>query len=400
MIPARLLRIAVVGFLLAAAVATAHAGTARRIALGGDVGYEPDADEARRWYASLVDHPDRFFFEFGELLAAGGSRVPDPGMIGHGGGVQVRLAADPRWGTASVAFEDGQEHGSNDGAFGLGWARRFGCVDVGLGGRFTTFGESSTGTEAGDRVDAQYFHQYGFGLRGAPRHDLTVELAGEIINSMAESHDAVHHLNATSTWSSFGLRARCSLAVTAELRLVPQVDHFRDSRPAFDDQLAGPADLDARLTRLGLAVLLQRDPRTLVIIGAEYREGRDDRRARTAESVDFARTSKERSFYHLRGRCAVEAALRPWLTLRAAITYVRADDKERLNLSTAETVAEARLETTVATPLSLGLGVQWAGWTLDLAWNDSAPLNDGLTASGPLAGIASGYSALSLACAF
>lgn len=400
MLPARMVRIAVVGFLLATAVATAHAGTARRIALGGDVGYEPDADEARRWYASLVDQPDRIFFEFGELLAGGGSRVPDPGMIGHGGGLQARLADDPRWGTASVTFEDGQDHGSNDGVFGLGWARRFGCVEAGLGCRFTTFGESSTGTEAGDRVDAQYFHQYGFGLRGAPHPDLTVELAGEIINSMAESHDAVHHLNATSTWSSFGLRARCSLAVTPELRLVPQVDHFRDSRPAFDDQLAGPADLDTRLTRVGLAVLSQPDLSTLVIVAAEYRAGRDNSRARTAESTDFAWTSKERTFYHLRGRGAVEAALRSWLTLRAAITYVRADDKEWLNLSTAETVTEARLETTVATPLSLGLGVQWAGWTLDLAWNDSAPLNDGLTASGPLAGVGSGYSALSLACAF
>lgn len=400
MLPVRMVRIAAAVVLLAVAAVSAHAGTARRIALGGDVGYEPDADEARRWYASLVDHPDRLFFEFGELLAGGGGRVPDPGMIGHGGGVQARLSADPRWGTASVTFEDGQEHGSNDGAFGLGWARRFGGVDVGVGGRFTTFGESSTGTQAGDRVDAQYFHQYGFGLRGAPRPDLTVELAGEIINSMAESHDAVHHLNATSTWSSFGLRSRCSLAVTPELRLVPQVDHFRDSRSAFDDQLAGPADLDARLTRVGLAVLSQPDPRTLVIIAAEYRTGRDDRRARTAESTDFAWTSKERSFYHLRGRGAVEAALRPWLTLRAAVTYVRADDKEWLNLSTAETVAEARLETTVATPLSLGLGVQWAGWTLDLAWNDSAPLNDGLTGSGPLAGLEDGYSALSLACAF
>jgi hypothetical protein len=165
-------------------------------------------------------------------------------------------------------------------------------------------------------------------------------------------------------------------------------------------ELGGPAGIDARLTRIGLAVLARVDPRTLVIVGGEYRVGRDRLRARTDGSADFDWTASDRSFYHLRGRGAVEAEVRPWLTLRAAVTYLRADDEQQRVLLAETPLRESRIETTVATPLSLGLGVRHAGWSLDLAWNDRSPLNDGLSGFGPLAGTEGAYSALSLAVGF
>lgn len=113
-------------FAIATGGTHAQAGTARRLAFGGDTACLPGADESREWYARLADAADQAYFEFGDVLAGTGAVVPERGLLGHGGGVRLRLSADPRWGTAAFEFQDDGERGRTDGAFAAGWARSFG----------------------------------------------------------------------------------------------------------------------------------------------------------------------------------------------------------------------------------------------------------------------------------
>ena len=104
--------------------------------------------------------------------------------------MHARLSQDGRWGTAAFYFQDHLRRGDTDGAFTALWARRFGPVEAGCGGRFTTYGDSRIGSTVGDRIDAQYFHHYGMGCASTPVR-LRLEIAGEIVNSRAESHGAL-----------------------------------------------------------------------------------------------------------------------------------------------------------------------------------------------------------------
>lgn len=392
-------------FAIATGGTHAQAGTARRLAFGGDTACLPGADESREWYARLADAADQAYFEFGDVLAGTGAVVPERGLLGHGGGVRLRLSADPRWGTAAFEFQDDGERGRTDGAFAAGWARSFGGLDLGLAGRFSTYGDAHGGSATGFRSDAQYFHLYGLGLRTSPRDGLVLEGAGEIVNTMAESADALHRLDQVSTWRSFGLRARAAIRLTPRLELVPHVDHFRDRRSEYSVELGGPGDVDDRLTRVGLAAVVRPRALVLLVIGGEYRTGRDRRQARPGDTVDYDWTMSFRDFYQVRGRVGLEAETLSWLTLRAGIAYVRADDEwQQAHTGAVQDTevppGEVRAATSVATPLSAGFGIHHGAWTVDLTWVDRAPLSDGLAAFGPSATDDAEYSALSLAVAF
>jgi len=380
--------------------AAAEAGTARQLALGGDTGYCPDAVDALRWYGSLGDYPDLAVFEFGDLLH-GRDRAPsDPGLIGHGGGVHARLSQDGKWGTAGFYFQDHLPQSDTDGAFSLLWSRRCGPLDVGLSGRFTTYGMSEVGTSVGDRIEAQYFHHYGLGVRGEPRAGLRLEAAGELVNSRSESHGSLHHMSPTNDWSTFGLRLRSFVDLAPDLTLVPLVDHYRDRRATFDDTLDNPADLDAALTCLGAAVNLRPDPQTLLLVGCEYRVGHQDLELRSAEALSPFWERSQRDFYQIRGRVGLETELLPWLAARAAMQYVRVHDDQLLLTEGDHPDQERRRLEAVATPLALGFAVRHGRFTADFAHNDSAPVNPGLTSTGLFGVGGEGISAFTLAYGF
>ncbi|MBK7702441.1 MAG: hypothetical protein IPI34_05835 [bacterium] len=393
-------RLSLIFTLLVLGAAAAQAGTARLLALGGDTGYCADALDALRWYGSLADYPDRAVFEFGDLLH-GRDRAPtDQGLIGHGGGVHARLSADDNWGTAAFYFQDHLPQSDTDGAFSLLWSRRCGPLDVGLSGKFTTYGMSEVGTVVGDRIEAQYFHHYGIGVRGEPLSGLCLEAAGEIVNSRAESHGALYHMSPTNDWSTFGLRLRGFIELGSDLTLVPLIDHYRDRRATFDATLDSPADLDAALTSLGIAANLRTDQGTLLIIGCEYRSGHQDLELRSAESLSPLWGSSGRDFYQIRGRAGLETELLPWLTARAAMQYVRVHDDQLLATTGAHPDQERRRLEAVATPLTLGVAVRQGRFTADFAHNDSAPVNPGLTAAGLFGAGGEGISALTLSYEF
>ncbi len=381
---------------LFAAATPGRAGTARLLALGGDAGYCTDAVDVLRWYGSLGDYPDRAVFEFGDLLH-GRDRAPaDQGLIGHGGGVHARLSRNGSWGTAAFYFQDHLPQNDTDGAFSALWSRRCGPLDVGVSGRFTTYGNSEVGAVVGDRIDAQYFHHYGLGVRGEPLAGLRLEAAGEIVNSRAESHGALYHMSPTNDWSTFGLRLRGFIELGPDLTLVPLIDHFSDRRATFDADIDSPADLDADLTSLGIAANLRPDPDTLLLIGCEFRSGHQNLDLREEGSLGAAWDLSERDFYQIRGRAGFETAILPWLTARASMQYVRMhDDLLRATAGAHPEEERGRLEA-VATPLTLGFALRHGRLTADFAHNDSAPVNPGLTSAGLFGAGGEGVSAFTM----
>lgn len=383
------------GWLLATS-APVHAGTARLLGLGSNAGYVADASDVLHWYGSLGDYPDRVDLEFGDLVNGREDALGAQNLIGHGGGVHARLGRDGRWGTAAFYFQDNLPYGKTDGAFSVQWSRNVGPLQVGLGSRFTTYGESRVGTEVGDRIDTQYFHQYGLGLRGEPWAGLRIEVAGEIVNSLAESSGALYHLARTDDWTTFGLRARGFVEVTPDLTVVPLVDHFRDQRGAYDDIVDGPVDRDARITSLGVGANFQPDHDNSLLLSCEYRFGREDLNLRVTDAQSSTWDVSERNFYQIRCRAGVESALAPWITARAAVQYVRVhDDLYRFAADEPGRTISHRIEA-IATPLALGLSLRRGRFTVDFAYNDTAPINPGLVSEGLFNGDREGYSACTL----
>ncbi|MEZ4386137.1 MAG: hypothetical protein R3D98_00890 [Candidatus Krumholzibacteriia bacterium] len=384
--------------LLAVATSPAGAGTARVLALGDDDQFLVDEANVLRWYADLVAHPDLAFVELGDPVHGQDRAFAGRSLIGHGGGVHLRLDTDGTWGTVAFTFEDRLVRGANDGAFSLLWGRRLGGVDVGLGGRFTTFGRSRAGTAVGDRIDSEYLHQYEFGVAGPLRDGLRLELAGEVINTLTESSGALYRLSARE-WTSFGLRARGLVEVSPTVTLVPAVDYTRILRALDSALLGGPADRDAYQTSLGLGANLRPDADTLVLISSEYRVGRDDLRERGAGGADLAWQRSDREYYQLRGRVGLETEVLPWLTARVAVQYVRLH--EEVDRRHADGGArDARNLEAVATPLAFGLGLRQGRLTVDLMYNDTAPVNAGLQAEGLFAGDGPGMAAVTVGWSF
>lgn len=394
----RILRALVPVCLLLGAVQTASGGTARVLGLGDAAAFLNDPANVHRWYASLVDHPDLLVLELGDVVYDQDDALATRSLLGHGGGVHLRLGEHAAWGTAAVFFEDHLARAVTDGAFSILWGRGLGRWNLGLGGRFTTFGRSQAGTELGDRIDSEYLHEYRLGLARRLSARARIEFAGELINSIYESSGALFQLS-EKEWTTFGLRIRAELAIAPEATLVPLLTHARVDRSLENQEIGGPADRDAHRTGFGLGVRLRRDEQTLVVVSGEYRAGRDDLRQHDDDPVDPLWERRDREFYQLRGRVGAEHALRPWLTIRAAAQYVRMHeqiDRERSDAHSDDPARESLEGETVAVALCLGLSVQYGQVGADFAFNDTAPINAGLQGPGLFSGEGPGFAALTL----
>ncbi len=374
-------------------------GTARHLALGGDSAYFSDPSNVLQWYASLELYPDLAVVEGGDIIHNQDGALSDQGQIGHGGGAHLQLDSADRWGTVAFYVQDHLAKGSQDGAFFLLYAHRLGPWRLGLAGRFTTYGVAHNATGSGDYVDGQYFHQYGMGLSRSFSDHWQGEVAGEIINTNIDFADALHEIS-SDTWQSYGLRLRLRGRLTSRLTLVPLLAHNQRREGNFSNILSGTADLDADLTTLGLGLNLQRNVKTLVIISGEYRYGNQDWQLRKVRNQAENWTSSGENFYQIRGRVAVEYTLLPWLTVRAAAHYIRRHEEiARLGPGETEDIphsTEAYFKETAVTPVSFGLGLQKGSLRLDLAYNDTDPVNPGLVGEDFLLGHKGGYSALSV----
>lgn len=365
--------------LILAASSPAVATTARVLGLGGDGHYLEDTTGVLRWYGSLVDHPDLATLELADVTGDGDSPGNAFGLPGHGGGAHLRLDDAGRWGTAAFYLEDDLPGDTPGGAFTGLWARQFGPAGVGLYAHLTTYGDAMVASAASDHGYSEYDHHYGLGLRLGSGGDSCVDIAAEVINHRTESLDAIHHLLPRDEWTSFGFRSRAFLKVSETTTLVPMLDHLTDRNAVYAVAIAGPADREAALTQLGVGFQVRRTDASLLLVSAEYRGGHEDLDRLVEESVDAAWDTSRREFWQIRGRLGVESSALAWLTLRAAVQYVRIDEQIRRSSATGHENVDHE---TVKTPIFLGLGARWHDFTVDLVYNDTAPVNPGLLTDG------------------
>jgi hypothetical protein len=394
----RHLAVALSLIVLTLAATASLAGTARVLALGDDDQFFADPANVQRWYASLVDHPDLVFLELGDLAHHQDQALAGRHLLGHGGGAHAQLDADGAWGTAAVFFEDHLSHDATDGAFGLLWGRRLGGWQLGMGGRFTTFGQSRAGTGVGDRVDSEYVHQYNLGLARRLGDGLRVDVAGELVNTINSSSGSLFSVS-DDRWQTFGLRTRAFVEASPLVTVVPVVDYARILRAVQSEVLGGPADRDGHLMSLGVGANIRPDQDTLVLVSGEYRVGGDDLRGGGSGLANLAWQRSERTFYQLRGRVAVERSVLPWLTMRMAVQYVRLHEEASRRNDATEAVERRALEA-VATPLAFGLSARRGTLSVDLAYNDTAPVNAGLQSEGLFSGDGPGLAAATLRWSF
>jgi hypothetical protein len=377
-------------------ISPADAGTARQLALGGDSAYFTDSANILQWYSSLANYPNQLAIELGDLSNDTESYLNSQGVMGHGGGLHAQLGNDGSWGTMAFYFQDRLDNALTDGAFNMLWSRDLGPIQIGLGGHFTTHGRSRVGTGVGDRVDSQYFHQYGLGLSGVVFSGFRLEVAGEITNTLASNSGALYDLRPTNEWSTYGFRARGFYDMNPELTLVPLVSYSREIQGDYDDVVGGPVDRDAYTTRLGLGGHLKVRPNQLLLLSCEYRSGSEYLNLRYDGAGSSAWDNSDRYFYQIRCRAGVESPVLSWLTVRASVSYIRIhDDQYRFDDGEGARTEHMVLEG-VNTPIALGVGLHYQSWAADFTFNDTAPVDDELTSEELFGGSSEGYSALTL----
>jgi len=354
-------------------ISPVEAGTSRTLSLGSDPEYFTDSSNVPHWYSCLLSYPNRVDFELGDVVNGQDTALSNQGLIGHGGGVHVRLDEAGRYGTLAFYVQDNLQHDASDGAFSAYWARSFGSLKVGLGGSFSTYGISQVGSSIGDRSDSQYLHRYGLGLGYEFSPGFRLELAGDVLNSMTGSAGAAFNLPLTDDWDTFGLRLRSFLKINEKLTLVPVVDYLSDTRMDLDLSDDRPEAIDVRVFKLGIGANLQVREDLVLVFSSEYRTGRYDQRwSQYSAGSDLWDTGRC-DFYQIRLRSGVESALLPWLTVRASVKYLRVHEEKFLTDDGADDRDEIHYVENVITPVVLGVGFHFGDMTADLAYNDTPP---------------------------
>ncbi len=295
-----------------AAAGTATATETRVRSLGGDGDWFDDTANVLRWYGCLPAYPQMAVVEYGEYAW----RAEDSAGAG------VHWSPAGRDGTASLGLYlfDDLDRANNparpDGVNVLaGW--RWGRAALGLhvGTSYVWAGaemnELSLGL--GARLD----------LNPRAFLDLAADLRGSRLRR-EEGEDAVER----QSWGSFALRARALRELGPQVVLLAVAEYARDDRdllvPAFLTY-GGLASsrLDAWAARGGVAVQVLPHPDAMVIAAIDWREGRQDvaQWPSGGQLLEPIPVISQTHSYPTE-RLAVEARVRPWLSLRASCVHV------------------------------------------------------------------------------
>jgi hypothetical protein len=197
---------------------------------------------------------------------------------------------------------------------------------------------------------------FGLGLRWAPSDRAYVDLAGELVRLEDETGIGSDAAVSRSTASSYGVRARGFVQVAAGLVLVPVIERRVEQR---DWDGAGRADDRSwRLWRLGAGLTWLPDPDHLVLIAADWRDGRRRGPEGDPNTIDL-----DRAVFALRLAC--EARIHALLSLRVASGF----ELVHQEWGPASTTSSDHL-----VPLSAGLAAHVGPCDLDLALANQPPL--------------------------
>lgn len=356
--------------LLALLVAVpAGATTARIVALGEGSAYYEDDRGVMRWYGSLADYPDLLALESGRFSAGNGYKGRHGRKLsGPGAGAHLELGESDRWGTGAIYYHargDDADPGSLHRGFlgdnvSIMWGQDSGPVTVGLiwreGGETRFEGPNATAVRG--RQEA------GFGLRLDLAENAYLDVAGEGrrltdraegTNSSGESWATPGH----DSWDNYGYRTRAFWGISDRLVLVPLIEYVAEDWATTlfaDGGLAEEYSQNTgHLWRLGCGLNFLRDPDNLLVLSADYVDGR------TAYSLFDTGEDPTDSFAHrytaFLGKAAVESRLAHWLVARLSVGYEHLDvSGDFLHPETGSTLLIAG-----------GAGLQLPAFVLDLA---------------------------------
>jgi hypothetical protein len=372
-------------FLLAAA--DAHATLTRTGALGGGADYLEDDAAAMVWYAALLDYPDQAVLALGDYdHDADGSW--NRRTLGGGGALHAALGPGGDWATLGVYAQEDLPEGEPGGGIDLLAARRFGRLGLALRGGFTSYSRGANSTETDGSGESLYYHSYGVGARWDMSDDVYADLAGEIVNVQGDAaEEDLWRLPTQQTWSTWGLRTRWFVAAGENLAIVPLLDYRRDDRQAYDPTVAAPADRHAWRTTAGVGFDLLPDGDNLVVVSAEYRQGRQRHDRLPGSSTMWEYDAADLRYKEIHVRVGLESRVLAWLTLRGGLAYQRL--QRELRAERGDTLPDQPdrwyedKDIDVLVPVTLGLGLHLGAIHADVLLNGRHPATWGTFPFGP-----------------
>jgi len=364
---------------------TAPAGaTSSRIqAMGGRGGYFEDDFNVLRWYGSLPEYGNQAVLELGRTNFAANDSLGIDHINGQAGGAHISFDSAGKWGTAAVYFRDESAGGlTPGGAFTGLYAIGRGPVAVGLYYRGTSFERTAAPSDPVGMSTSEYLNTWGLGIRIDIAAGVYCDVAGEIMNAdfqATETGDSAPLVENDGS-DSWGARTRFFIRLSEKVACVPLFDYAKEVRSTFSPLLLDAADVDARLTRVGLGFNFLPDGDNLLVFDGEYRNGR--RHLAGAGSAAARYADSCRKFTSLHARVGVESRLLAWLTLRAGVEYRRTDADQRLQPAPPGGDDQISHEVHVDVPLNLGLGLHFGNFDADLVLNDRAPFSFGYLLTG------------------
>ena len=358
----------------------AHATSSRQRALGGAPDLVDDEAGVLRWYGTLLDHPDQVSLHLGDWAHDLGGAAPDH-VSGRHGGIHARLDGAGHWGTVAMHFGEDLPAPDPGGWFQTMWGRRFGDVSLAATFRATSWSDATSSPDQPLVGGSRFIHLLGLGaswrLSTASRLDLAVDAMESEVDFYRRGDTNPVSEEDLGEWDSFGARGRLFHRLTDEVTWVGRLAWFRDLRPITDEDFDDLVDFDADHFRGGFGFHLRPDPRHLVVVTGDYRRLEDERRARHPDSARWHRSWRQ--WWRIDARVAVEARVRPWLTLRASASY-RRHVNEQQRVLTSDVGPEAvsyHYRVRVDTPVVVGVGFEMGRVTADVVVNATAPLEIG-----------------------
>jgi hypothetical protein len=367
-------------FLLLATVPPAGATSSRIRSLGGSGGYFEDDNNVLRWYGSIVDYADLAVAELGRF--EDGQSTDE--VSEQGGGLHVAFDLERRWGVAATYFSADQPNGIPGGSIEVLWGRAFGPFAPALYFKGTSYTRSEASNSHQLAGRSEFHHYWGAGVRWEISDHIYVDAAGDVHNTQFDYADLERDLRTgpSNSWDGWSARLRAFVRLSEKVVGVPLAEHVVDKRTTYSPTLDDAALLDAHTTRLGIGFNVLPDADNLVLVSAEYSEGRDDAVGYGSFGASFV--AQDRDWFVLEGRVAAESLVLPWLTLRLGAVYRRIDNEIVLQTPAGDdddAWATAR-EVAVVTPLTLGVGLHFGAFSADLVVNSEAPFGIGYALTG------------------
>ena len=330
-------RLALAALVVAAAV-PAGATDSRITALGEGSAFYEDDRGVMRWYSALADYPDLLVVQSGHFSADDGYKGPeDQRLSGPGAGAHLQLDEEGTWGTAAVYWHSrgtDADPGSLHRRY-LGdhltfmWAKD---IDerISLGLVWRDAGETRTSYPEGDVIFGR--QEVGFGMRYDMAERAYLDLSAEARRYTSRAEGTLD--SGTSwkspgddSWDNFGFRGRVFWGISDRLVLVPLVEIVAEDYAAT---LVSEAGIDTYtfanqgdLWRLGCGLNFLRDPDNLIVLSADYIDGRMDHDVApvvTADEIPYGQ--RYRAFL---GKVAIESRLAHWITGRFSAGYEHLD---------------------------------------------------------------------------